>query len=121
MLDVLTFVVLGILLSAGLYAAFRLGALPGQLAKQRGHPQADAINVAGWVGLLTLGLLWPIALIWAFTRPHAASESEPELRREVRSLSHRASHAQLLAEPRPLGEGCPRSVAEVPLGFADGL
>ena len=59
MLDVLTFVVLGILLSAGLYAAFRLGALPGQLARQRGHPHADAINVAGWVGLLTLGLLWP--------------------------------------------------------------
>jgi hypothetical protein len=46
-LDVLTFVVLGVLLSAGLYAAFRLGALPGQIARQRGHPQADAINAAG--------------------------------------------------------------------------
>ncbi len=89
MLDVLTFVVLGILLSAGLYAAFRLGALPGQLARQRGHPHADAINVAGWVGLLTLGLLWPLALIWAFTRPRATSDAEPELRREIQSLSRR--------------------------------
>jgi hypothetical protein len=88
-LDVFTFIVLGILLSAGLYVGFRLGALPGQLARQRGHPQADAINVAGWVGLLTLGLLWPIALIWAFTRPHATSAGEPELRQEVQSLSER--------------------------------
>jgi hypothetical protein len=104
-LDVLTFVVLGILLSAGLYAAFRLGALPGQLARQRGHPQADAINVAGWVGLLTLGLLWPIALIWAFTRPHAASESEPELRREVQSLSHRVQALEQQGHRRQEGTG----------------
>jgi hypothetical protein len=88
-LDVLTFIVLGVLLSAGLYVAFRLGALPGQIAKKRGHPQADAINVAGWVGLLTLGLLWPLALIWAFTRPRATSDAEPELRREIQSLSRR--------------------------------
>ena len=87
MLDVLTFVVLGVLLSAGLYAAFRLGALPGQIARQRGHPQADAINAAGWLGLLTLGLLWPLALIWALTRPRAASDAEPELRQEMQSLS----------------------------------
>jgi len=89
MLDVLTFVVLGVLLSAGLYAAFRLGALPGQIARQRGHPQADAINTAGWLGLLTLGLLWPLALIWAFTRPRAAPDAGPELRQEMQSLSGR--------------------------------
>jgi len=89
MLDVLTFIVLGVLLSAGLYVAFRLGALPGQIAKKRGHPQADAINVAGWVGLLALGLLWPLALIWAFTRQRATSDAEPELRREIQSLSRR--------------------------------
>ena len=89
MLDVLTFIVLGVLLSAGLYVAFRLGALPGQIAKKRGHSQADAVNVAGWVGLLTLGLLWPLAMIWAFTRPGATSDAEPELRRELQSLSRR--------------------------------
>jgi len=89
MLDVLTFAVLGVLLLVGLYAAFRLGALPGQIARQRGHPQADAINVAGWVGLFTLGLLWPLALIWAFTRPQAATHAEPNLHREVQGLSKR--------------------------------
>jgi hypothetical protein len=89
MLDVLTFLVLGVLLSAGLYAAFRLGALPGEIAHKRSHPQADAINVAGWLGLLTLGLLWPFALIWAFTRPRASSHGEPDLHREIQDLSAR--------------------------------
>ena len=104
-LDVFTFIVLGILLSAGLYVAFRLGALPGQIARQRGHPQADAINVAGWVGLLTLGLLWPLALIWAFTRPQAASEAEPDLRREVQSLSKRVQGLEEQGQRREEGTG----------------
>ena len=32
---------MGVLLAVGLYVAIRLGALPGQVAKRRGHPQAD--------------------------------------------------------------------------------
>jgi len=68
-LDYFTFVVLAVLIGAGLYLAFILGALPGKIAAERGHPQADAIRVAGWFGLLMLGLLWPLALIWAYTTP----------------------------------------------------
>jgi hypothetical protein len=46
-----------------------VGKLPGQLAHKWGHPQAAAINAMGWIGIATGGLLWPIALIWAFTKP----------------------------------------------------
>ncbi len=46
-----------------------LGQLPGQIAKQRNHPQAAAINIASWLGIATLGILWPFALIWAFLKP----------------------------------------------------
>jgi hypothetical protein len=102
-LDVLTFIVLAVLLSVGLYAAFRLGALPGQIARQRAHPQADAINVTGWLGLLTLGLLWPFALIWAYTRPPAGSDAEPELRREMQSLSGRLQALEERGLPREKG------------------
>jgi len=42
---------------------------PGRTAKARAHPYADAVNVAGWVGILTGGLLWPLALIWAYATP----------------------------------------------------
>ena len=46
--------------------------MPGKFARQRGHPQAEAINVCGWIGILTLGVFWPFALVWAFTSPLAA-------------------------------------------------
>ena len=46
-----------------------LARLPGKIAAQRGHPQAEAINVAGWLGALAMGVFWPFALVWAFTRP----------------------------------------------------
>ena len=50
-----------------------LGRLPGGIARQRGHPQAEAINVCGWWGVLTLGLLLPLAYIWAYTNPVGGS------------------------------------------------
>ena len=73
-LDYFTFVVIAVLIAAGLYLAFVLGELPGKIAAQRQHPQAEAIRVAGWLGLITLGLLWPFALIWAYTRPSVSAE-----------------------------------------------
>jgi hypothetical protein len=42
-----------------------IAALPGRIARSRHHPQAEAINVCGWVGLPT-GVLWALALVWAF-------------------------------------------------------
>jgi hypothetical protein len=42
---------LTILLSI-LGAANWLAMWPGKVAHRRGHPQAEAINVAGWLGLL---------------------------------------------------------------------
>ena len=44
--------------------------LPGKIARKRKHPQAEAISVAGWLGLLmTLGVLWALAVVWAHTIP----------------------------------------------------
>ena len=73
-LDYFTFVVLAVLIGTGIWIAILLGGLPGKLAAKRGHPQADAIRVAGWLGLVTLGVLWPFALIWAFANPHAGGD-----------------------------------------------
>ncbi len=87
-LDYFTFVVLGLLLVTGLGLAFVLGSLPGKIAADRGHPQADAIRVTGWLGLFTLGLLFPVALIWAFTKPTAAEEITT-LRDEIDRLGAR--------------------------------
>ena len=78
-LNILTIVVLIALVAlVGIVVAY-LGMLPGKIAKGRNHPQAEAINVASWLGIITAGLLWPFALIWAYYRPHeqaAAASSE---------------------------------------------
>lgn len=42
---------------------FFLG-LPGRIAKQRNHPDADAVNLMGWLGFLGV-VPWIQALIWA--------------------------------------------------------
>lgn len=43
---------------------YKLGGLPRAIAAARNHPQATAINVCGWMGLVTL-VLWPVAMVWA--------------------------------------------------------
>ena len=90
MLDVLTFVVLIVLVVCVAFAAVKIAALPGRMAADRGHPQADAIRVCGWLGLLTLGLMWPFALIWAYMRPAGANA---ELARRLESLEQRMEAA----------------------------
>jgi hypothetical protein len=79
--DVFAFVVFAVLLVTAVIILVSLGSLPGQIAQKRGHPQAAAITVASWLGLATGGILWPLALIWAFLKPaaagHLASEPTP--------------------------------------------
>ncbi len=68
-LDIFALVVLGILVAFVIWLVVLLGPMPGNIAKKRGHPQDDAIKVLGWIGIITMGLAWPIALVWAYTRP----------------------------------------------------
>jgi hypothetical protein len=67
-LDIFALIVIGVLIGFVIWLVVKLGPLPGNIAKNRGHPQADAIKVLGWIGVITLGLAWPIALIWAYMR-----------------------------------------------------
>jgi len=45
--------------------------LPEKIAHKRHHPQRDAIQTLCLLSLVFGGLLWPIAWLWAFTRPVA--------------------------------------------------
>jgi hypothetical protein len=104
-LDYFTFVVLIVLIGVGLFGAVFLGSLPGKIAADRGHPQADAIRVAGWLGLLTMGLFFPIALIWAYTKP-SGSEEIAALRQEVDRLRDRIDRSErgVTQTSNPTGE-----------------
>lgn len=94
-LNILTFVVLIALAVLAGVVVVKLGPLPGSIARRRGHPQADAIRVAGWIGIITLGVLWPLALIWSYTRSsivpaEGASEEVSRLTARVDALEDQA-------------------------------
>lgn len=42
--------------------------IPGKIADKRHHPQADAIKITSYLGLIVFPL-WMLALIWAHIRP----------------------------------------------------
>ena len=67
MLEFFALAVLIVLLLAAVAVWALLGMLPGKIARQRKHPQAEAITVCGWWGVLTMGILCPLAFIWAYT------------------------------------------------------
>src|SRR5262245_36434313 len=60
-------VIFGISIIA-VFGLYRLGSLPGRIARFRRHPLAHAISVCGWLGLLVV-VLWPIAYLWAYKTP----------------------------------------------------
>jgi hypothetical protein len=45
--------------------------LPEKIAHKRHHPQTDAIKTLCLLSLVFGGLLWPIAWLWAYTKPVA--------------------------------------------------
>lgn len=57
--------VLVVLAVTGLGAIWLIGALPGRIARARGHERADAVATAGWCSLLMPVPLWPLAMVWA--------------------------------------------------------
>lgn len=81
-LDIFALIVLLVLVAAVIAIWVILGMLPGRIARSRHHPQADAINVCGWWGVLTMGILLPLAFIWAYTnpvhKPSAMGSGSPE-------------------------------------------
>ena len=80
-LDIFAWIVLIVLGFTAIAIWVVLAMLPGRIAKARNHPQADAINVSGWLGALIFGFFWPLALIWAFTKPRIGSEVDQLLAR----------------------------------------
>lgn len=87
-LGIFALIVLIVLLLLVVALWIAVAIFPGRIARQRGHPQADAINICGWMGALTMGILAPLAFIWAYTKPvmkpievelpSASDEEEPE-------------------------------------------
>src|SRR5687767_1055041 len=52
-----------------LYLFWMVHILPEKIAERRGHPQFEAIRTLCLLSLVFGGLLWPIAWLWAYTKP----------------------------------------------------
>jgi CBS domain containing-hemolysin-like protein len=67
--DVLAWVVLVIVPIVGIAVFWLVHILPEKVAEQKRHPQAKAIQVLCLLSLVFGGLLWPIAWLWAYSKP----------------------------------------------------
>jgi Protein of unknown function (DUF3302) len=63
--DYLTFAVVIALVGAFLAVVVFVLGLPGRIAIARKHPDAQAINIMGWLGFLAV-VPWMQAFMWAF-------------------------------------------------------
>ena len=69
MADILAIVVLFLVPVVGIVVFWIVHVLPEKIAERRHHPQTAAITTLCLLSLVFGGLLWPIAWLWAFTKP----------------------------------------------------
>jgi hypothetical protein len=67
--DYISWVVLVLVPVVGIAVFWLVHILPEKVAEQKRHPQAKAIQVLCLLSLFFGGLLWPIAWLWAYTKP----------------------------------------------------
>jgi len=86
MLEIFALIVLLVLCATAIWLIVMIGNIPGNIARTANHPQAEAISVLAWVGILTVGIGWFIALVWAKAKPIAPAA---ELERRVLQLEEK--------------------------------
>lgn len=67
--NVIALVVIFMVPVVGIVAFWLVHVLPEKIAHKRHHPQRDAIQVLCLLSLVFGGLLWPLAWLWAYTKP----------------------------------------------------
>ena len=69
MADVMSYVVLVLVPILAIALFWILHVMPEKIAERNHHPQKAAIHTLCLLSLVFGGLLWPIAWLWAYTRP----------------------------------------------------
>src|SRR5712691_12911964 len=63
--DYATFASLFVVSAAFIVLIYLILGLPGRIAVARHHPEAEAVNIMGWLGFIAI-VPWIQAFIWAF-------------------------------------------------------
>jgi len=69
MADVLTWIVLIVAPLVAIVIFLLIHILPEKIAEKKQHPQTKAIQCLCLLSLVFGGLLWPLAWLWAYTKP----------------------------------------------------
>jgi len=95
--DYITFASLAVVGAAFIVLLYLILGLPGRIAIARHHPEADAVNMMGWLGFLAV-VPWIQAFIWALKPTNVVDirEFPPERRRETEEQI-----ARLTSKPVP--------------------
>lgn len=64
--DIAAWATLILVVVAGIVLSLFLAALPGKIARDRKHPWAEAVSVAGWLTFFLGFALWPLVVVWAY-------------------------------------------------------
>ena len=67
--DVVVWIVVIIVPIVGITVFWILHIWPERVAEQKHHPQAPAIQALCLMSLVFGGLLWPLAMLWAYMKP----------------------------------------------------
>jgi hypothetical protein len=90
-LNIFALIVMFVVAAVLIWLVVLLGNFPGKIARERKHPQADAITALSWIGLITLGGAWLIAIVWAYSKPLTNSGQLSDLQQRVAELEKRGS------------------------------
>lgn len=69
MANILSWIVLFVAPTVGISVFMLVHILPEKIAEKKRHPQAKAIQCLCLLSLFFGGILWPLAWIWAYTKP----------------------------------------------------
>jgi hypothetical protein len=93
-LKVFALIVMFVVAAVLIWLVVLLGSLPGKIARERKHPQADAITALGWIGIITMGVAWLIAVVWAYSKTPASIGQLSDLQQRVTELEKRGDDAE---------------------------
>jgi CBS domain containing-hemolysin-like protein len=117
--DILAWIVLVIAPVIAVTVFWLVHILPEKIAEKRHHPQAPAIKTLCLLSLFFGGLLWPLAWLWAYSRPvfykmaYGTDTVKPEHDEQPAATDPSAAVApeltQIESEPQVGAEPAPRA------------
>jgi len=109
--DYLTFATLLLLVVAFLVLLVFILGLPGRIAIARKHPEAEAVNLMGWVGFMAI-VPWIQALIWAF-KPTDVIDIRNFPKAEQRDIEEGIARLTGKPEPEPDATSPPKDKPQI--------